>query len=486
MRIWRRESGVPLACLAAVVAALAVPASAAARPGGLDRGFSGDGKLVTYLPPSEGESRSIDYQLPFEFAPGRIATAQGPGGKIAVANNRAIVVYLSNGRRDRRFGGGGAVPLGSLPEGYSFRLADVAVDSKGRVLVAGTTESDEQVGLPDFVLPGPIPSGVTISRYLPSGQPDPSFGFGGVAYANRYAPWPDFQGRHYSAKAVSATGLAVDAEDQPILTGSAVVEVGYCPNSLERFEASRPYVIRLSDGGDVGPPLDGGTTLRSSGIAWLALPRPTAAGFLLVGGVPDPCSELDAPYEPSVLTSFTGGGQLNRGFAADGLWSRPFLSISDVATAPKGRIVLLTRTAELRGGKWVQSTGKVLRLRANGSIDRRFGKRGVAAMKLPRRASIAAIATDARGRVLLAGTVKRKPRRGKRAHLEILLARATTAGKADRRFGRRGRIATGFGARANVRTADAIAGRHRITVGGKLSGPAGGNAFAIARYRGGR
>lgn len=110
-------------------------------------------------------------------------------------------------------------------------------------------------------------------------------------------------------------------------------------------------------------------------------------------------------------------------------------------------------------------------------------------LKLPRHSSIAAVTTDSKGRVLVAGTVKRKPRRGKRRrrHLCFLLVRTTAAGRMDRGFGNGGRTATCFGRKSNVHpTSVLVDPSNRIAVGGKLAGPHSRNAFAIARYLGSR
>jgi hypothetical protein len=183
-----------------------------------------------------------------------------------------------------------------------------------------------------------------------------------------------------------------------------------------------------------------------------------------------------------------GDGGLLSSFAGDGFWSRPFVRVSDVAPAPGGKIVLLVRTIELRRGEWVESAGRAMQLSANGSIDRRFGVGGQADIGLPKGGSIAAVAVDRRGRVLLAGTIAHRThgKKRERVHLEFLLMRTTRRGEADRRFGRRGRVVTSFGRRANVRATELLVDRaNRISVGGKLAGPKSDNAFAIARFNGG-
>jgi uncharacterized delta-60 repeat protein len=481
MRPGKRHTVGLLACLAAAVLALLfVPAVAAARPGALDHHFNGDGKVVTIFPKPERVGSYPNYALPFEFAPGRIAMAAAPGGKIVAASSQAIVRYLANGRRDPGFGGNGAVPIEQI-NGFRFQLSDVAVDSQGRVLIAGTIKATNGVGLDNLAVPGPLPSIGTIRRYSPNGAPDPSFGSGGVINSYFGAPPATFEGKPYSEPTVSLVGLAVDSQDRPVVTGSSVAEVGRCGASQERYEKAQAFVARRAPDGSPDPGFAGGATAAIVGLSWLALPTPAASGLFAVGADDDPCRS-GGPGQPSVVTGI-GDSSLNQAFDGDGFWSHPFTRVSDLAAAPDGKIVLLTRTIELSHGKWIESAGQVLRLRPNGARDHRFGDNGVALIQPPRRGSFAALTVDSQGRVLLAGTVKRKPKHGKRAQLRFLLIRTTPSGGFDPRFGHHGQVSTRFGGRANVRASEILVdSANRIVVGGKLAGPKSANAFAIARY----
>jgi uncharacterized delta-60 repeat protein len=475
---------------AATLAVLVLATPAAARPGALDRGFNGDGKLVTVFPRDEARGASINYSLPYEFAPGRIAMASAGGGRIVAASSTAIVEYLANGRRNPRFGGNGAVPIPRV-DGSRFQLADVAVDPRGRVLVAGTTKPTTEIGIPGLELAGPLPTVATVIRYLPNGGLDPTFGIGGVLDTTLGAPRPTFAGKAYSASAVAVVGLAVDRANRPVLTGSAVVEVGRCPSSKDRFQRSRALIARLTEGGAPDLSFAGSGTKLLTGLSWLRSPTTRPGGLISIGEDTNPCpgGGLENAEQPSLLASMNEDGSPGGGFGAGGLWSRPYTRVSGLAIAPGGKIVLLMRAIELSHGKWVESKARVARLRGSGAFDRRFGRRGEATLKLPKHSSIAAIATDSAGRVLVAGTVKVKPRRGKprRAHLCFMLMRTTTAGRMDPGFGRSGRIATCFGRKSNLHpTGVLVDPANRIAVGGKLAGPRSANAFAIARYLGGR
>lgn len=477
----RAISGVGVAmCLALALA----PAAALARAGALDRSFGHRGKVVTVLPSPERVRSYPEYRLPFEFAPGRVAMAAGPKHKLVVANSQAIVEYRANGRRERRFGGNGAVPI-EQPEGLHFQLADVAVDSQGRVLIAGTTNVTTGIGMGGPPVAGPLSSVGTLRRYLPNGRPDPSFGAGGLIDSWFAAPAATFEGRAYPEPAVSLTGLTVDASDRPVVSGTLVAQVGRCPGTGTRYERTNAFVARLADDGRPDPSFDAGATRGIRELAWLSALTPGPSTVFGIGAAAEPC-HVRPQGEPSVVTAIGDNGPTGP-FGGDGFWSRPFKRVSDLAVAPGGRIVLLARTIELSRGRWIESSGAVIRLRRNGSLDPRFGRRGVARLMIPRRSSISAIGADRRGRIVLAGTLRLKPPRRNNPHLMFLLLRTTRGGRPDRRFGHRGRVVTAFGRRPSVRaTGLLVDGRNRIVVGGKFANRSSVNAFALARYIGGR
>jgi uncharacterized delta-60 repeat protein len=453
------------------------------RAGSLDRSFGGDGRVVTAFPRDRARTYP-NYALPFEFAPGRIAMARAPGGKLVVASSKAIVRYLANGRRDPAFGGNGSVPI-AVPAGFRFQLADVAVDSEGRVVVAGTTKATNGIGLegePNEI-PGPLPSIATVRRYASDGAADASFGREGVIHSFFGAPPATFKGGAFPEPSAALLGLAVDGQDRPIVTGSAVVEVGRCGGSEIRYERSQGFVARMSAAdGRPDPSFAGGAVVAIDGTSWLSAPTPADTALFAVGADVEPCKK-EAGDQPSIVTAI-GDTSLVSSFSEGGFWSEPFLRVSDVAAAPGGKIVLLARTLELSHGEWIESAGKAIRLLPDGARDQSFGRDGESQLRLPRHSSIGALAVDGRGRVLLAGTVGHRKRGAKRPQLAFLLMRTAANGRADRRFGRRGRVTTRF-SHANVRATGVLLARGgRIVVGGKLSGASGGNAFALARYRG--
>lgn len=485
----RRQHGGMLLAVGGLLAAIvlagawaATEASAAKKAGRLDRNFSRDGKVVTAFPPERPTRDYVDYRLPFEFAAGRITMAPAGRGGIVVANNKAIVQFLANGRRNPRFGGSGAVPIGGI-EGSRFQLADVAVDSQRRVLIAGTTRPNTRLGMAGLPEPGPIPAMATIRRYLPNGQLDAGFGNEGVLNTDFGVAPPTFAGQFYPGSAVAVVGLAVDGADRPVLTGSAVVEVGRCTPSQNRYETSQAIVARLSGSGALDTTFAGGGVKTVGGLSWLGSPTFTPAGLVATGTSVNSCAR-GGPPNPSVLVRLDEDGNVDGGFGSGGFWSRPFTRISGLAPAPSGKLVLLARTIELFRGRWIESPGTAVRLRANGSLDRGFGQGGRTEPKLPRdREILRAIEVDASGRVLLLGDAWRK--RGKALKARLLLMRLTASGEPDRGFGRRGRVYTGFGATTkNVFGTELLTGpAGRVIAGGKIVGRAP-NAFVLVRYLG--
>ncbi|HEX9966629.1 MAG TPA: hypothetical protein VGB06_01655, partial [Solirubrobacterales bacterium] len=287
-----RAAALAALCMLAIAAMLATaPASLAApkgKPGLLDRTFSKDGKILTSFPDPPYTSVDVQYRLPFEFSSGRIVMARAGGGKIVAANAKAIVSYLANGRPNPGFGGNGAVPIGPI-EGARFQLADIAVDSKGRIVVAGTTRPVAQVGMIGPPVVGPLPSRVTIRRFLANGQLDQSFGTEGILHTTLGAAPPTFEGQPYPEPAVGVVGLAIDAADRPIVTGSSVVEVGRCSPSQNRYEASQAIVARLNDNGTLDSSFAGSGVRTVGGLSWLGLPALRTSGIVSVGAEVDPC-----------------------------------------------------------------------------------------------------------------------------------------------------------------------------------------------------
>src|SRR6266540_2974016 len=183
-RSWVAVTTILLATLVLVLAPAAT--SSALVPCGLDPAFGAGGVLVSDL---GGD----------DYANG---LAVRPGGSIAVAR------LNPDGTRDTSFGGGDGVVYLDL-QGQQDEAAAVAVDSAGRIVVAGRS----------WVVLGN--SDAVVVRLLPDGSPDPSFGNQGVVVLNLRT---DFD---------AAYGLALQADGALLVAGS------YQPSVLT------PWLARL-------------------------------------------------------------------------------------------------------------------------------------------------------------------------------------------------------------------------------------------------
>lgn len=218
------------ALTAAVTAALLLPATSPAAAGSLDRSFHGNGRLVIKVPRVKNNDNLIEVT---RLQPPSLLSAPGPKGELVVAYDRYVLRYRADGYPRKRFGGDGRVAV-PTPEGMSFRLAGVAVDSRGRVLVAGTTKPAGATG-------GSLYARVGVYRFMPDGKLDRSFGEGGVAGA--------------SLGPMHATGLALDSLDRPVLSGVSALTPSFCNQTLVYLNTT--VIARLTARGAPDPTFGG-------------------------------------------------------------------------------------------------------------------------------------------------------------------------------------------------------------------------------------
>lgn len=139
-----------------------------------------------------------------------------------------------------------------------------------------------------------------------------------------------------------------------------------------------------------------------------------------------------------------------------------------VAPAPGGAVVVAGRTP----GPGGEGDMAVLRLRAGGSPDPGFGRRGSVVLGSARGDAAYDVAVDRAGRTLVAGEG------GPGA--DIVVARLTRRGGLDRGFGRRGRATVDLGG-IDLGTALALGRDGRIVVAGATT--EGDGDMAVARLR---
>jgi uncharacterized delta-60 repeat protein len=468
-----------LACVVAAWAAVAASPAAAKRglAGRLDPSFGKAGKAMVPFPAENAGEVGIKYTLPFQFTAGHLVMAPAPGGKIVVAGSTRIARFLPNGKLDPGFGAGGWVTVGR-PPGMSFVLAGVAVDSQGRVLIAGSARPQPSSSTPD-----PLISSAMVMRFAADGSVDRSFGSEGALISDFGIKPPKIGFGRYKASAVGIRSLVVDSQDRPILTGGSVSEIISCypgENSV-----SIAFVARLTDAGALDPSFGEAGLRQISDLSSLDQGSLFPSGALFTIGSKLRCGSEVGRGPAVVLTGFGPEGNLDPNFGFSGFRSIGYSSPPVATVAPSGKIVLL-------GAKQSKSKSQlVTRLLPSGAPDPSFGRIGRVNLVLPKGAAFAAVAVDGRGRLLLAGHSSKRVSKSPKNPLRrstFWLARMNPEGNVDRFFGRRGSVRTGFGGpSSSFATQVMLDARGRIVVGGGVSTPllGTGGGFALARYLGG-
>ncbi len=405
-----------LACLLLLLPCL-LPSAAEAKAGQLDRSFGHDGKVGVLLtpPPPAGN----------EF----IGLGWGGEGKIVVSVAQRLIEYLPDGSWNRDFGTQGRVEVVS-PEGKRPTLRGLAVDSQGRILVAGDEESD-----------------VVVARYLPDGQLDQSFGKDGWTVTDLGVP---------ESPSVRARGLTVDAADRPVLTGSWVDGYAKCVTE-------QGYVARFTTEGDLdrGFDLDG---VRRTDKDAVSSPVADDSGIFFIDHAPN-C--FGAPERP-ILARVLSDGSPDTEFGSGGEVELPF-EVAPALTRDRFSRALLAGWPET-------SLATLLRLRPDGSPDSRFGQAdGKVLLELP--GQVPALAVDSHGRPVLATNEKRSKR-----GWDIVVRRRLADGSRDRSFGSRGEASVRFWGYVSADRI-LIGGRGQVLVAGQFKRE-GSYGVALARFRG--
>lgn len=465
------------ACLGAIAAILlpllaTSPAAAGAMPGSLDPSFGNDGRITRAV------SRTTT----------GIRLAVGPGQKVVVGAGQVILRYRGDGVLDRSFGHSGRVRIEEVP-GAQLDPVDIAVDSRGRVLIAATTSRAPAVQCASPGLP-PVsqefrPSSLTVIRLTSHGRQDPSFGKDGVVSTDFDFPPPTGNNGTFEcdASSVQATGLAIDAQDRPVLTGMYVKEPGACKAAYPMSGFHQAFVARLTVDGLPDPALHRTGVRVDADLLGADEPAIDARNNLTYGGtVGAECTpfngytyfavgRLGATGNPSLDFGPTGYKALGKPLPFEGLPAYFFFS-GPIAVDHSGDILLLQERAN-------PPATRVVRLNSNGDLDPRFGRRGNATVQTRSRTAFNAIEVDDQGRVVLAGS---------HADRQFALLRLHANGARDRDFGSRGVALTGFGSSTKASSEQLlIDGHDRILLAGTIGSrhlPTG-IGFGLARYTSG-
>jgi uncharacterized delta-60 repeat protein len=317
------------------------------------------------LDPSFGSGGRVTTDFTGPVADQARAVVTQPDGKVIVvgsSNQRfAVLRYHANGSLDTGFGSGGSVILQLTTTGTpSDRAAAVALQTDGKIVVAGTAENANQF----------LSANHTLVRLNPEGSLDTTFGGGGKVFT-------DLGGRD------EGLDLVIQADGKVVVLGQSGGNVG-----LARYNADGTLDATFGTGGKVTQSLNTFATeprlaLQADGKLVVAYTQgfDTTADFALARFHPN--GTLDS--------TFGTGGKVTTNFgpgSTDGA--------NDVFVQADGKIVVV---GSARGsGAAEDQLLAVARYNANGTPDTTFSGDGL--LTEPKLSNAAAVTVQADGKIL--------------------------------------------------------------------------------------
>jgi uncharacterized delta-60 repeat protein len=370
--------------LAALLAALLVPAVASARAGDPDRTFGTRGTVTLKATDADAVGAAVNV-----VAGGRVLAGGSAAGQLVVLKLR------KSGSLDTSFGTRGQV-VPALPGSSLDGVRSIQTFRDGRIVAAGTLRIAD--GTTRFVA----------LRLLPSGEIDPSFG-AGAGYVL------------VGSSGAVLSSMVMDRTGNIILAGTA---------------NGSPLVIRLAGDGSLD------TTFGANGAvtgAAIGIPAGRATSVLVrTNGTTTFTVAADTAAFTTVRLTATGALDPTFGVGgvaavAIGTGNGAGIGAAAVRGGPKGT-TLVAGTGLTNSGS---PRGTVIRLRPNGTVDTKFGSKGFAnVQRSGRPLRITSMVRDSSGRILLAGTA---------APPDSLVLRLHSNGTRDKRFANRGVTFPAFG-----------------------------------------
>ncbi len=282
-----------------------------------------------------------------------------------------------------------------------------------------------------------VGANAVVLRLTPSGDPDPAFGPGGVRVV-------DFGGPD------AANAVAIDGDGRIVVAGTG--------------GAGRAFLVtRLLPDGTPDPSFDGDGTAGADlapgpDVAYAVAVRPD--GRIVAGG---------ATRSPSnaVVARFARNGALDRTFGFAGIRvidAGGADAVRGVALRPDGSVIA-AGVGGRRGG------AMVWRLDAGGSVDGSFGQAGRATFTTTAATRADAVALQANGKIVVAGAIGR----------DMLVGRIHPGGATDATWGRDGRRVVQLGGRA-AGSAVTVAPDGAVLAAGRTS--AGDGDAVVVRLQG--
>ncbi|HQU41649.1 MAG TPA: hypothetical protein PK867_02510 [Pirellulales bacterium] len=428
--------------------------------GSLDGTWGSGGLVTTSVVDLSGDSASN-------------MTITQPDGKIVVVGTSAAPIgptrlavtrYNPDGTLDSTFGQGGKAVFDYSSGVFLSGASTVALDSQGRILIAGDT----------FAGHG---SHFAVVRLNADGSPDTTFASGGEAVLPQFGN-TDFGNFENDFPA----GLAIDSSGRIVLAGTA----------YSSYDSSEIAVARLNADGSLDTSFANSGEETISGFTNSSYESDTASGVVIdsserivVAG-----TSHSGNVSQIAVTRLNSDGSFDASFAGAGktLIGLPsgtyYESAAGVALDSAGRIVV----GGAVGSYYASEDFLAVRLNAaDGSLDQSFGNGGEATINSFAAfgydtyvSHIGSMAIDGAGRIALVGEAGNYPYSGP----NIAVAMFDANGCPDVDFGVDGTVETSLGTNTSVVTSGAAfdsAGRLVVTgTGYGVGSPA--PSFTLVRY----
>ncbi len=377
--------------------------------GSLDTAFDSDGLRLDDRGLTSSSARDVAVQ-----ADGGIVVA---GTARRDGHDRFVAArFLPNGTPDAGFDGDGRLELDVGPG--DNEATSVLVEPDGRILLGGWGVAANS---------GSNATGFLLTRRMPDGSPDPSFGTNGVVIAKQLEEGESTALLRQTDGKLIAVGWLADANNYHL--------------AAARFDAN----------GQIDPAFGS----NGSGFSWTyadsrnAGVRPEPAAALQPDGCIVIASEFGGglQYRDIYLVRMTPEGLTDHTFGLGGLVLTPIGSARDiargVAVRPDGRIVVAgwTETGAV-------TKAFVMRYLPDGTVDTTFGVGGHVLVDLGDPSSASAAMTlelQPNGSIVIAGDGAQD------GNTDFAIARLTPAGALDTSFGNAGQTLFDFAGPARTR-----------------------------------
>src|SRR5436190_5431040 len=419
-RRWKYLSVLAMGAAALATLALIFAPSAQAAPGDLDPAFSQDGIVKGPMLVGRGTPQETGmYQAS--------AVAIQPDRRIVIAGHAntdpsrsaaglpnggfALARYQPNGALDQSFGSGGYQTIEFPPMDLGGgtvvprvgHVSDVAILPDGKILVGGTTGSNDYETVFDM----------TVARLDANGQLDPTFGDGGIKIVKAFS------------------GYGASAEAMAIANHGSIFLGGYAADPTGR--RGDFGFVKLTPTGQLDRSFSGDGKMRidfhNQDDLLLDLVIDGRGRAIACGR-----AGITNRRTRAGIVRLTSSGKLDHSFSADGKKTiSPMLAADAIAVRPHGQLLV-------SGGNFDSDQAVLAQLKPNGSLDRSFGRRGVTRTGVRDTVYLSRLALEGHGKAVLLGDATKK-----NGGWDLVLLRYTRQGKLDRSFSQNGKTFTDFG-----------------------------------------